>query len=532
MTIDIEEFRGLTVAAVLERNVALRPDREAVVAYEEARLTYRQLDTLATSLAAGLVSLGVRSGERVALDLPNWPEFLIGYYAVAKMGAVVVPLNIRYRVQEVGHMLRHSEASALITCASFGGFDYLGMFQDLWPGLPRLRHIVAARGKPRQGVHAFEEVLDVGSRRPLPPAPARPDDVFMILYTSGTTGTPKGAMLTHSNKVIISAMQAQALECTEDDVFLAAVPLGHVFGTSATIGAAAAAGAKMVLIDAFHAERVLQAVERERITIHHAVPTMFALELNHPDRDTYDLASLRTGIIAGAPAGSEMVRRIREEMGCNICHAYGLTETSSLCTITRLTESDELRNETCGRAYPGIGVAIIDEAGNALGPGEVGEVAIDGPGVMKGYYRMPQETAQAFTANGWLRTGDLGTLDDLGYLRILGRKKEMIIRGGFNVYPREIEDLLAGHEKVLLVAVIGYPDDVLGERICAVVQVKPGTSATEEEITTYCRGRLADFKAPDKVVFTDGFPMTVSGKIQKTALRRDLVKTLERTATP
>ncbi len=520
MSIDIGDFEGVTVGGLLERRAALRPDAEVAVGARGERLTYRGLDEEATALASGLRALGVRAGDRVALDMPNWPEFLVAYFAVAKMGAIVVPLNVRYRAQEVGYMLAHSGASALITCQSFGDFDYLAMAEALRPGLADLAHVIVARGKPRPGTLAFEEVVAAGRRAPSSFDPVGADDVFMILYTSGTTGTPKGAMLTHASKVIISAMQAQALECTEGDVFLAAVPLGHVFGTSGTIGAAVAAGAKMVLVDVYHAGRVLEAIARERITVHHAVPTMFTLELNHPERGRFDLSSLRTGIIAGAPAGADLVRRIRVELGCNVCQAYGLTESASLVTITRLSDTDELRSETCGQAYPGIGVRILGDDGREAGAGQVGEVLVSGPGVMKGYYRMPRETQDAFTADGWLRTGDLGTMDERGYLRIIGRTKEMIIRGGFNVYPREIEDLLAGHPQVLMVAVIGYPDAVLGERICAVVQPKPGAAATAEELIAFCRGRLADFKVPDLVSFTDSFPMTPSGKIQKARLKQ------------
>lgn len=334
-------------------------------------------------------------------------------------------------------------------------------------------------------------------------------------------------MLTHLNFVHNAACTVEALQCDENDVFLVVVPVFHVFGMVPSILAAVTACAKMVFMEQFKAEAVLKMIEQEKITIHHGVPTMFILELNHPQFKSYDLSSLRTGIIAAAPCPVEVVKKIRNEMGCNITISYGQTETSPVVTITSFTDSDIIRSETVGRTIPGVEIKVVDVNRQTVPTGEIGELAVRGLNVMKGYFNMPEKTKEAIDQDGWLYTGDLVTLDEQGYVRIVGRKKEMIIRGGYNIYPREIEEILYKHPNVVEVAIIGLPDTVLGEISCAAVKLKDGALETEESMKNYLKGKIADYKIPDKVVFVDELPMTPSGKIKKVELQKKLKEDLQ-----
>ncbi len=524
--VDYEGLRLFAVPDLLAHAANLAPERLAVVD-NIRRMTYRELWAEVQAFAAGLQALGVGKGDRVGVCLPNWHEFLVTYFAIGLLGAVLIPLNTRYKPPEVEYILANAGASTVITAQSFGGTELLDMYLGVKRAQTHLHNVIVVRPKddPPLGVFFYEGVIDSGIQSVFNQPDIRAgEDLFAILYTSGTTGTPKGAMLTHRNLVETAVMTAKLMECTPKDVFLVAVPMFHVFGMGPTILSATACRGSQVCIEVFKPEAAFELIQQEGVTVHHGVPTMFVLELNHVNFAGYNLSSLRTGIIAGAPCPVEVVKGIRERMGCNICVAYGLTETSPTLTITRFDDDDSLRAETVGRAMPGVEIKIVDLEHRELAVKQIGEVACHSYGVTKGYYGKPAETAEVLTADGWFYTGDLGELDDRGFLRIVGRKKEMLIRGGYNIYPAEVENVLYTHPAVMEVAVIGIPDRVLGERSCACIQLKSGTKTDSEEIRAYCKERLADYKVPDLVEFVNEFPITASGKIRKVSLKETMTQ--------
>lgn len=518
--VDYSDKAAFNIWQLFQDTVKRFSNREALV-FGSRRYTFAELDKQVQQCAAGLYHHGVSKGDKIALLLPNWTEYIVTYFAAARLGAILVPLNIRYRSHEIEYILRNSEAKIIITCAEFASFNYVGLILEMRQNLPDLQHIVVV-GQPQgsPGLISWESLLHEAAPNDLPTLELDPKtDLFTIIYTSGTTGVPKGAMLTHSNLVSNGLVMAEVLVTSEQDRFLVVVPLFHIFGMSPCVLSAYGSGAAIILLDVFKAEDALQLIQTEAITVHHGVPTMFILELNHPNFAQYNLASLRTGIIAAAPAPAEVIRRIRKEMGCEIASAYGLTETSPCLTMTTFDDDDTVRAETVGRALPGMEIQIVDETGQAVPTGDIGELICRSNGVMQGYYKMPEATAAAINSAGWFFTGDLATLDERGYVRIVGRKKEMINRGGFKVYPREIEELYYQHPKVQEVAVVGIPDPVLGEKTLACLKLKPGSSAEVQEMLDFLHGKLADFKRPDYVRFVEAFPMTGSGKIKKMELR-------------
>ncbi len=522
---DYSVLKSLNIWQLLEHSAEKWPEREALV-FGPRRYNFREVLQLAEQCAAGLAHHGLGKGDRMALIMPNWTEFIITYFAAARLGAILVPLNVRYRRHELEYMLRNSGAKIVVTCASFGDFDFIELLKELRPTMPELAHIVVigqAQGGP--GLISWESLLNEAPQAGLPPLSLdSKKDLFIFLYTSGTTGQPKGVMLTHYNLVTNGLMMAEGLRSTEQDRYLVAVPLFHIFGISACVLAAYGSGACLVLLDLFSAGAALALVAEERITIHNGVPTMFILELNHPNFGQFDLSSLRTGIIAAAPASPEIIRRIREEMNCDVVSSYGLTETSPCLTMTRFEDDEQTRSETVGRALPGVEIKIVNDDAEEVPPGEVGELICRSSGVMMGYYKLPEATAAALDCEGWFSTGDLATIDAAGYIRIVGRKKEMINRGGFKIYPREVEDLFYQHSAVMEVAVVGVPDAVLGEKTLVCVKLKPGQQVEADELREFLRGKVADFKLPDYVRFVSEFPMTSSGKIKKVQLKEELTK--------
>lgn len=523
--VDYANLKSLNIWQLLEHNAAQWPKREALVSGPR-RYNFQEILRLAGRCATGLARHGLAKGDRVALIMPNWTEFIITYFAAARLGAILVPLNVRYRRHELEFMLRDSGAKIVVACASFGSFDYIELLKEFQPNLPELAHIVVvgqAQGGP--GLISWESLLNEAAQTALPPLSLDPkEDLFIILYTSGTTGQPKGVMLTHYNLVTNGLLMAEGLRSTEQDRYLVMVPLFHIFGISACVLAAYGSGACLVLLDLFSPEAALTLVENEQITIHNAVPTMFILELNHPNFSRFNLSSLRTGIIAAAPAPAEIIKHIRKEMGCDVVSSYGLTETSPCLTMTRFEDDDQTRSETVGRALPGVEIKMVNDDAAEVPPGEIGELVCRSNGVMKGYYRLPEATAAAIDRDGWFYTGDLATIDAAGNIRIVGRKKEMINRGGFKVYPREVEDLYYQHPAVMEVAVVGVSDPVLGEKTMVCVKLKPGQQVEATELREFLRGKLADFKLPDFVRFVNEFPMTSSGKIKKVQLKEELLK--------
>ena len=521
---DFTPSNKMTIGEVLEYNVQMAPDKKAVV-FGEQSYTNRELSEVANALGAGLYALGIRKGDRIVVSLPNWPEFIISYFAIAKLGAIIVPLNTKISDKELAYILNNAEVTLVITAGELDGVNLMDMYTNLKPEAPSLKTVVIVGQEPMVGMHNFTKLLSSGTTIPLPKVAVGQDDIFSILYTSGTTGHPKGAMLTNYGLMINALMTAEQLRCNEQDRFLIVVPVFHIFGMSSSIFCCTVTGATMVLMDKYNREEVLKTIEKERITVKLGVPTMFILELNQPDFKKYDLSSLRTGVVAAAPCPAEMMKRIYTEMGCNICISYGMTETSPSLTFTRFDAPDILRTETVGQPLPGIEIKIVDDERRSLPLGEHGEVACRTPTLMKGYYRDPEATAAAIDSDGWFYTGDLGTLDEQGNLRIDGRKKDMIIRGGFKIYPREVEEVLYTHPAIQEVAVVGLPDPVLGEINCACIKLKEGLQVTTEEIIEFCGDKLIYYKLPDRVLFREDFPMTASGKIKKKALLEILIST-------
>jgi len=518
-----ERFAGRSVAQVLESQVAEHPDRTFLI-YGNRRLTYAQVDARATALAAALHGLGIGAGDRVAIDLPNWPEFIISTFAAAKLGATIVPLNPKFTVPELHYMLRHSEAAVVITVEEFNGVDYLEIFEGLFPSLPELQYLVTVGEEDLwydDRIYQFEDLLSSGEGREFPQVEVDPDEaVFAILYTSGTMGKPKGVELTHSNLIGTAARTVEAIDLTPEDVIFGVTTIFHVFGLGPGILGTAMAGASLVLQEQYLPDEALDLIEEHRVTVHYGVPTVFITELREQEHEPRDLSSLRVGLVAGAPIGDEMLRRVRAGLCPNLQVAYSLVETGSTVAVTRPDDPPEKQVFTVGRPLPGTEVRILDLDGSILPPESLGEIAVKGGGIMKGYYRQPGETAQVFDKDGFFMTGDLGMIDEEGYVHVIGRRKELIIRGGFNVYPREVEDRLHAHPAVQDVAVVGLPHDVLGELVCACIVPIEGAIVTGEEIKEWCRGALADYKVPDLVRFLDSFPLTGSGKVRRIELAR------------
>jgi fatty-acyl-CoA synthase len=520
----VERVTGRTVAEALEARAAEDGDRVFLISGSR-RLTYRQVHDRSTALAASLRELGIGAGDRVGVDLPNWTEFVISLFAVAKLGAVIVPLNPRYTVPELQYMLRHSEASAVVSAEDFNGIDYLELFEGLLATLPELQYVLTVGEADLwydDRIYQFEDLVSSGEGRPFEPVEVSPDDTFAILYTSGTMGKPKGVALSHASMLTTAAATVDAIGLTADDVVFGVTTVFHVFGLGPGILGTMAAGASLVLQEQFDPAEALALVEKHRVTVHYGVPTVFITELRELEERAYDLSSLRTGIVAGAPVNDDLVRRIRADLCPGLCVAYSLTETASTLAMTRGEDPADKHLFTVGKPLPDVDLRILDFDGTILPEESLGEIGVRGPGVMTGYYRQPGETSHAFDEDGYFLTGDLGMIDDEGYLHIVGRRKELIIRGGFNVYPREVEDRLHAHPAVMDVAVVGMPHEVLGEVVCACIVPVEGAIITGEEIREWCRGALADFKVPDLVRFFDSFPLTGSGKVRRVELARML----------
>ena len=441
-----------------------QPAKEFLVA-GEVRLSYAQAERQAAALAAALTGLGLKPGDHLAVILPNCPEWVLTLLAAARLGVTLVPMDPGLSFHELKYQLRHAEASAAVTVESFAGQDYLELFDELLPELPDLHYLITVGAEdlwPDDRTRQFEDLIETGGRQEAPFVVADPATTpLAMLYTSGTMGKPKGVVLTHRNLVETAIATGEALNPRPDDRALVAVPLFAVFGVSIVIGGIGH-GSTLILQERFEAGDALQLMEREQVTLCHGVPTMFHLLMRDPGFADRDLSRLRTGIVAGSPVSRDLVRRIRT--WCDVQIAYGLTETGPTVSLTRFGDPAELRERTVGRPLPGVEVRVVDLATGTLhGNESVGELAVRGPNLMQGYYRMPVETARCMTPEGFFRSGDLAMLDEAGYLQIVGRRKEIIIRGGFNVTPREVEDVLRLHPAVDDACIVGVPSDLLGE---------------------------------------------------------------------
>ncbi len=443
--------------------------------------------------------------------------------AAAQLGASIVPLNPAYSSHELQFMLRNSEASVVIVVEEFNGLDNLELFERMQFNLPSLQYVVTVGEEDLwydDRIFQFEDLVSAGEGKACPEVAIDPEeDVYAILYTAGTTGKPKGVMLTHANLVRANGALAEALGMTRDDVTLITVPMFNIFGLGALI-AALGVGSSVVPMEKFGALQSLELAMEMRATVMHGVPTMFIMQLRSGSVGQLDLSSLRTGIVAGAPVQDTLIREVRERLVPDVEIAYGLTEAAPWVSLTRHDDPAEKRNFTVGRLLEGVETRVLGEDGASLPVESVGELAIRGFNVMKGYNRQPDETSRSFTDDGFFLTGDLGMVDEDGYLHIVGRKQDTIFRGGYSIYPRELEDLLRVHPAVQEVAVVGVEDEVLGELICACIMPVEGAIVTGDEVKEFCRGRVAQYKAPDLVRFVDSFPMTGSGKIRRVELAR------------
>jgi fatty-acyl-CoA synthase len=518
-----------TLAALVEHRVQLHPDRPMVRAGDRT-VTCAQADQQGAALAAALQELGIGRGDRIAVLLPNCAEWVISLLAIARLGAVVVPMSPQLNVHELRYQLRHAEASVLVTIERLGEVDFLQRFEQMLPDLPDLHYVVTVGEEELwydDRIFQFEDLVSKGLGRPSPRAAVTGADDLALLYTSGTMGKPKGVRASHRALTETAVRSAEVLEMTPEDRVFAGIPLYAIFGFSVMVGTLAT-GATLVLQPQFEAGPALELLRRERVTVLTGVSATFHLLMRDPGFDPARLGSLRTGIIAGGAVPEELVRRVRR--WCDALVAYGLTETGPTVAMTRFTDTEERRTTTVGRPLPGVEVMAVDVLTGALhGPEAVGELAVRSPGTMSGYARMPQESAKAFTPEGFFLTGDLGIIDEDGYLRIVGRRQETITRGGFQIQPREVEDKLRAHPAVEDICVIGVPHDVLGELVCACIVPVEGAVVTGREITRFAHDTMADFKVPDLVRFFDAFPVTGNGTIKRRELARTIA--LDHTAT-
>lgn len=532
--------RDVTVGGLLTALARHHSDKEALV-YPDRGLRYdfSTLEWLCRQVAKGLIDLGVERGDRVAVWAPNIPEWVVLQFALAKIGAILVTVNTSLRTAELDYLLQQSEVSTLVTVKGFREVDYVSTIYEVLPELqkseegalnvmklPYLRNVVYIGEEHPSGMIRYDSILARSERVSDDRLDAHEeaqdlDDVINMQYTSGTTGFPKGVMLTHRNIVNNGYWLGEGIGLTPRDRLCVPVPFFHCFGCVIGVLGAYTHAATLVPVEWFEPLRVLQYIEGERCTALYGVPTMFIAELEQLDYHSFDLTSLRTGIMAGALCPEPLMRKVMERMNLTeMTIAYGLTEASPGITLTPRDDTIQLRTQTVGRALPEVEIKIVNPGtGEQCPGGTAGELCCRGYNVMKGYYKNPNATAEAIDSDGWLHTGDQATLDSEGYVRITGRIKELIIRGGENIAPKEIEDLLRHHPKVADAYVYGIPDERYGEEVAAAIRLKQGESATEDELRSFCEGRIARFKIPRSVNFVEDFPMTASGKVQKFKLR-------------
>jgi fatty-acyl-CoA synthase len=542
-----QPLKGETIGESFEGTAAKWPGRDAlIVRHQQVRWTWRELADRVDAFAAGLIGLGLEPGDRIGIWSPNCAEWVVAQFATAKAALVLVNINPAYRLSELEFALTKVGCKALITATSFKSSDYLAMLYDVAPELltdkpgalhakrlPALKLVVRIGNTAAPGMIAFADVPRHGSGQDLARLRQRErtvqfDSAVNIQFTSGTTGYPKGATLTHHNILNNGFFVGEAMRLTEHDRVCIPVPLYHCFGMVLGNLACLTHGSTIVYpSEGFDARAALETVEAERCTALYGVPTMFIAELDHPDRCQFDVSSLRTGIMAGSPCPIEVMRRVVTDMHMSeVTICYGMTETSPVSFQTSPEDPLERRVGTVGRVHPHLEVKIVDSDGRIVPVGVAGELCTRGYSVMPGYWADPERTTEAIDDTRWMHTGDLATLDADGYCNIVGRIKDMVIRGGENVYPREIEEFLYRHPMILEVQVIGVPDAKYGEELCAWLRVKPEATLTEDDVRAFCQGQIAHYKIPRFIRFVDSFPMTVTGKVQKYLMREQMKREL------
>ena len=545
----VRPLMSATIGDLLRKWAREIPDNECVVYPQgQKRWTWKQFDELTDVVARGFMAMGVNKGDKIAIWATNVPEWIITFFAAAKMGAVLVTVNTNYKQFELEYLLGQSDTHTLIMIGECKGNNYVSHVRGLCPDLdntqpgqlenkrlPFLKNLVyiGEKSDTPSGFFNFEDIYAMADKvsddeYAERTASITPQDVVNMQYTSGTTGFPKGVMLTHYNVTNNGQGIGDCMELIPEDRLCIVVPLFHCFGCVLGVESCLTHGSTMVFVDLYNPGRVLKVLQDERCTAVHGVPTMFIGYLEYPEFKSFDLSHLRTGIMAGSPCPINYMRRVVDEMHMrDIVITYGQTECSPGMTMSRKTDPLELRVTTVGRLLPHCEGKIVDpETGNEQPHGVPGEICTRGYHLMRGYYKMPEATRQAIDSDGWLHTGDIGTMDEHGYFKITGRLKDMIIRGGENIYPREIEEFLYTNPKVSDVQVVGVPDKKYGEEVCAYVVLKDKGSATAEELISFVKNGLSRFKAPHYVLFVDTFPMTASGKIQKFKLREMAVHDL------
>jgi fatty-acyl-CoA synthase len=541
------ELMNVTVGKLLEQVALEHPEHEAVVYPDRnLRYTYKEFDQLCRQVAKGLMKLGIKKGENIALWASNRPEWLVTQFATGKMGAVMVTVNTNYRSSELEYLLKQSDSTTIILMENIKGHSYIDTLYELVPELktanpgdlhseklPCLKNVIVLSDTRHPGMFLWSDIVAMGDDVEDEQLDGllnalQSDEVINMQYTSGTTGFPKGVMLSHSNLVNNAVNIAERMNLTYQDRMCIPVPFFHCFGCVLGTLTCVTVGATMVPLQEYDVTQVLSAVQEEKCTALHGVPTMFIAELNHPDFSKYNLSTLRTGIMAGSPCPIEVMKDVVNIMGAkDITIVYGQTESSPGITQTCTDDPIELRVSTVGRAMPNVEVRILEvDTGEEVPIGVQGELCTRGYHVMKGYYKNPEATKHAIDGEGWLHTGDLAVVDENGYFKVTGRLKDMIIRGGENIYPREVEEFLYTHPKVLDVQVIGVPDEKYGEEVMAWIRVKEGEELSGEEVHDYCVGKISKFKIPRYIRFCEEYPMTASGKIQKYKLREQALDLL------
>ena len=538
---------GETIGVHFERAAEQFAGRDAlVVRHQKIRWTYAELKEKVDALAAGLLALGMVPGDRIGIWSPNNSEWVLTQFASARAGLILVTVNPAYRVSELQHALGKSGCKALVLADSFKNSNYLEVLRALAPELsraepgglqaeklPALRYVIHLGSQHEAGMLRFSEVQSaarVGEYARLKELSKtlQFDDPINIQFTSGTTGAPKGATLTHHNILNNAFFVAEAMGLREGDCLCIPVPLYHCFGMVMSTLACVTHGATMVFpSEGFDPLAVLETVEAERCTALHGVPTMFIAEMEHPEFKRFDLSSLRAGIMAGSPCPIEVMRRVMQCMHLrDITIAYGMTETSPVSCQSAIDDPIERRVSTVGRIQPHLEVKIVDPGGTVVPRGTTGELLTRGYSVMRGYWDDPEQTSAAIDEAGWMHTGDLAVLDDEGYCNIVGRIKDMVIRGGENIYPREVEEFLFRHPKIEAAQVVGVPDVKYGEELCAWIKLRNGECMSEQEVRDFCQGQIAHYKVPRHICFVAEFPMTVTGKVQKYLIRQQMMQQL------